>query len=98
MRVDVIGAVLRIILHNENGRLLPESRTADGLNNLAQSKIVIGNVGGGRIGSGQQTLCVIGRETHHHKLWPVTRFLSRLQLLNESMGPLCVPDTKEVAL
>ena len=43
MRVDMIGTVLRIILHDEYNTLLPNAAPAQMLHKHADGKIIVGN-------------------------------------------------------
>ena len=46
--VHVVGAILRIVFHDENRGLRPELRMADGFDNLAQREIVVRDIRRGR--------------------------------------------------
>ena len=42
MRVDMIAAVLRVVLEDEDGRVIPVRAVRDGVDYTAQSQIVVG--------------------------------------------------------
>ena len=59
MRIDVVGAVLRVVFQNEDGGLRPELGMANALDNAAQGGVVLGDVGARRPLAPRRALGVI---------------------------------------
>src|SRR5206468_3928710 len=47
MRIDVVGAILRVIFEDEDGSVIPVRAVRDGVDDTAKRQIIVGYVGGG---------------------------------------------------
>src|SRR4051812_17039089 len=83
----MVGAVLGVVLDDEDRGVLPEARVRDGLDDLADGQVVAGDTGRWRVDTRAQAVGVIFRQRHHHKAWPHARLLRLLQVLDEEAGP-----------
>ena len=62
MGIDVIRPVLRVVLDDEDGGLRPEFRAANGLDDLTERQIVVGQIGGGgRFAEGGAGGVIVGK-------------------------------------
>src|SRR5215510_5371699 len=70
MSVNVIGAVLRVVLDDEDRRLFPiPLAVRDGFDQTSDRQVVFGHVRAGRRRPGSRALRVIAADAHDLKLW-----------------------------
>ena len=83
MAIDVVEAVLRIVLDDENARVAPELAVADGLDDSPEGQVVVGHRGGGRRRSRSRAGRVVVGQQHDHEIRQVAVLLELFQLADE---------------
>src|ERR1700723_2235993 len=86
MRVDVVGAGLRIILQYENHGVFPKWRLAERFDNPAEGEIVVGHEGARSVKAGASAGGVVAREMHDFELWHVSVADKFIQLGDPRIG------------
>ena len=94
MRVHVIGAVLRVVFQDEDGRRRPEGRTTEGLDNASKRQVVVGHVGAWRGRAGPGARGVIVGQPHDHQRRHGSFGHEALQLAEKDVGSFLVGDVE----
>ena len=68
MRIDVIGAVLRVVFNHEDCGVLPELRFADSIDEQPECEVVLGDHRGRRRLADPRAGGVVVRQTHDRQL------------------------------
>ena len=97
MRVHVIGAVLRVVFQDEDGRRRPEGRTTEGLDNASKRQVVVGHVGAWRGRAGPGARGVIVGQPHDHQRRHGSFGYEALQLAKKDVGSFLIGDVEIVA-
>src|SRR5678816_267274 len=85
MCIDVVGTVLRVVFHDEDGCLWPELRAADRLDHEAKGAVVVAHMRDRRGFAGARSTGVIVGQTHDLQPRHLAFLLEAFQFSNEAL-------------